>query len=134
MESQAPASAKTVLLVDDEEAMRKVMGRRVESWGYRVLTAPDGHEALRLAKAHHPDCIALDVMMPGIDGMETCRQLKEASETRQIPVILVSAKAKQIAPDQVHTAGAFALLSKPYEPADLRQVIQQALEQKAVNR
>ncbi len=133
MESQAPASAKTILLVDDEESMRRVLERRVASWGYRVLTATDGYEALRIAKTEHPDCISMDVMMPGLDGLQACRQLKDASETRQIPVILVSAKATQINQDQVRTAGAFALLSKPYEPEEFRQLIQQALDQKAVN-
>ncbi len=134
MESQAPASAKTILLVDDEESMRRVMERRVASWGYQVLTATDGYEALRLAKAHHPDCISMDVMMPGLDGLQTCRQLKDASDTQHIPVILVSAKAKQVTEEQVQAAGACALLSKPYESAELRELIQKAMDQKVVNR
>ena len=132
-EPQAPASVKTILLVDDEEAMRRVMERRVVSWGYRVLTASSGDEALRVAKTEHPDCISIDVMMPGLDGLQTCRQLKAGSETREIPVVLVSAKAQQIDPEQVRASGALALLSKPYEPADLQQLIQKALGEKAMN-
>ncbi|MBI4342663.1 MAG: response regulator [Candidatus Omnitrophica bacterium] len=121
---------KTVLLVDDDEAMRKVMRRRVESWGYAALPAADGAEAIRLAASQRPDLVLLDVMMPGLDGLEVCRRLTQDPATRHIPVILISAKASQISGEQVAAAGAFASLQKPYDPSDLRRRMQDALEGK----
>ena len=122
-------SAKTVLLVDDDPSMRKVLQRRVESWGYAVLSAGDGAEALRVAKAQKPDVILLDVMMPGLDGLEVCRRLTRGSSTKHIPVILISAKASEISSDEVSTSGAVASLQKPYDPSDLLTRIQAVLRE-----
>lgn len=120
---------KTVLVVDDDPAMRKMMRRRVESWGYAVVTAADGAEAIRTAAGQPCALILLDIMMPGLDGLEVCRQLTQGPATRHIPVILISAKASQISGEQVAAAGAFASLQKPYDPSDLRQRMQAALRE-----
>lgn len=122
-----PATGHTVLVVDDNEAMRKILQRRVESWGYAVLTAPDGLEAIRIAQARLPQAVLLDVMMPGLDGLEVCRRLTRDPATRRIPVILISAKASQISGEQVQEAGAFAALQKPYDPSDLLARLQEAI-------
>ena len=119
---------KTVLVVDDDPSMRKVLQRRVETWGYAVLSAGGGAEALRLAQERQPDLILLDVMMPGLDGLEVCRQLARAPSTRHIPVILISAKASQISGEEVEASGAFAALQKPYDPSDLLTRMQEALQ------
>ena len=119
---------KTVLVVDDDPSMRKVLQRRVEMWGYTVLSAGDGAEALRLAQERTPDLILLDVMMPGLDGLEVCRQLTRGPSTRQIPVILISAKASQISGEEVEASGAFASLQKPYDPSDLLARMQEAMQ------
>ena len=121
---------KTVLLVDDDASMRKVLQRRVESWGYAVVTAGDGAEALRLAQERKPDIVLLDVMMPGMDGLEVCRQLTRGPSTwhLHIPVILISAKASQISGEEVEAAGAFASVQKPYDPSDLLTRMQEALQ------
>ena len=123
----APATGHTVLVVDDDDSMRKILQRRVESWGYTVLTAGDGAEALRLAQAHGPHAVLLDVMMPGMDGLEVCRRLTQDPASRRIPVFLLSAKASQISGEQVRDAGAFAALQKPYDPSDLLARLQEAI-------
>ena len=125
--SEARRVAQTVLLVDDDASMRKVLQRRVETWGYAVLGAGDGAEALRLAQERKPDLVLLDVMMPGLDGLEVCRQLTRGPFTRQIPVILISAKASQISGEEIEASGAFASLQKPYDPSDLLARMKEAI-------
>ena len=64
------AQGKTILFADDEPSVRKVLGRRLGLWGYQVVTASDGAEALRIAEARPPNLVLLDVMMPGLNGTE----------------------------------------------------------------
>lgn len=118
---------KTVLIVDDDESMRKIVSRRVASWGYNVLTAADGAEAIRLVGSQHPDLVLLDIMMPGLDGLEVCRRLTHDPSSRGIPVILISAKASQVSGEQVAASGACASLQKPYDPSDLQRRMEEAL-------
>lgn len=81
-----------VLLVDDTPANMDVLRGILEGEGYRIFAAPSGEVALKIAPRTQPDIILLDVMMPGIDGLETCRRLKQDPKTKDIPVIFVSAK------------------------------------------
>jgi PAS domain S-box-containing protein len=81
---------KAVLVIDDDPTALDLLGRTLQGAGLRVVTASDGTEALRLAKALHPAAITLDVMMPGMDGWEVLRELKLDPETRSIPVIMVT--------------------------------------------
>ncbi len=80
-----------VLIVDDIPANVRLLQAKLEADYYEVLTASDGHAAIRLAVDAQPDIILLDVMMPGIDGYEVCRQLKDHADTRHIPIILLTA-------------------------------------------
>jgi CheY-like chemotaxis protein len=122
-----PPTAKAVLLADDDEAMLKVLERRLASWGYRVLFARDGEETLRVAKAERPVLVLLDVMMPGMDGLEACRRLTRDPATSGIPVVLLSAKASQISGEEVREAGARKAVQKPYEPEELLQIIREMI-------
>lgn len=114
---------KTVLVADDEDSMRKILEKRLAASGYAVLTAQDGAIALQLAKERKPDVILLDVMMPGIEGLEACRRLKAAPETAKIPVVIVSAKESKGFRQEVMAAGADALVQKPYEFRELVKLI-----------
>ena len=125
---------KTVLIVDDDESMRKIVSRRVESWGYAVIVAADGAEAIQRVGSDRPDLVLLDVMMPGLDGLEVCRRLTHDPASRRIPVILISAKATQISDAQVEASGAFASLQKPYDPSDLQRRIAEALKPRGAKR
>jgi CheY-like chemotaxis protein len=86
-----PTSPETVLIVDDTPANLGVVVEHLEEHGFRVVVAQGGEEALLRAARVRPDLILLDVMMPGIDGFETCRRLKATEVTRSIPVIFMSA-------------------------------------------
>lgn len=83
--------AEKILVVDDEWELRNLMTEFLTGEGYDVIQASNGEEALELAEKEEPQVILLDVKMPGIDGIEVCRRLKEEDKTRFIPVIMVTA-------------------------------------------
>ena len=123
--SEAPK--RLVLIVDDEESMRKVLERRVRAWGFEVKSVRDGEEALRAAAQEPPALVLLDVMMPGLDGLEVCRRLKAQAPTHAIPVIFVTAKDSKQFPEQARASGVDAYLYKPYDAAALLTLIQKLI-------
>ena len=86
----------TVLLVEDEPAQREVLAYNLEAEGFAVAQAGDGEEAMMLVDEAAPDIIILDWMMPNLSGIEVCRRLKMRPETRNIPIILLSARAEEV--------------------------------------
>ncbi len=108
-----------VLVVDDEPAQRAMLGYNIEAQGYRMLSAGDGEEALLLAEEQRPDIILLDWMLPRLSGIEVCRQLKARATTREIPVIMVSARSEE--DDRVRglDTGADDYITKPYSVSEL---------------
>ena len=109
----------TILVADDEAINRALIQRRLEREGYRVLTARDGREAVRLAREALPDLVILDVMMPGMDGLDACRLIKEDDRTRDIPVIFLSARDETEMKVSGLGLGADDYISKPFEAAEL---------------
>jgi DNA-binding response OmpR family regulator len=108
----------TVLVVDDEPTILDVVGRYMERAGYETHRAADGPEALRLAAAHRPDLVVLDLMLPGIDGIEVMRQLHEAPGPR-IAVILLTARGEESDRLVGLRQGADDYVVKPFSPAEL---------------
>lgn len=108
-----------VLLVDDEPAQRAMLSYNIEAQGYRTIAAADGEEALLLADEQRPDIILLDWMLPKLSGIEVCRQLKARAATREIPVIMVSARSEE--EDRVRglETGADDYVTKPYSINEL---------------
>src|SRR3982074_2276824 len=94
MPANSKTSQATILVVDEIGANRKLRREIVEPIGYEVLLAPDGEAALKIAGRANPDLILLDVMMPKLDGFQTCRQLKAGQATARIPVIFITAKTE----------------------------------------
>ncbi len=85
-----------ILIVDDEPEIRELLKMALESAGYSVVyEAADGESAIRIAQQRHPALILLDLMLPGIDGLDVCRQLKSDEETRMIPIIMLTAKSEE---------------------------------------
>ncbi|MFO0635438.1 MAG: response regulator [Nannocystaceae bacterium] len=108
-----------VLLVDDEAAIRKVIERMLEAEGYEVLHASDGAEALELAWREPVDTIVLDMRMPGMSGLDVCRQLRADPRTEHTPVVFVTGMAdRQFRRDALH-AGATDFLAKPFDEIEL---------------
>ncbi|ACY19016.1 sensor histidine kinase [Haliangium ochraceum] len=117
-DSPSPESAPSeavVLLVDDNPANLAVLFEHLDEHGYRVLVAEDGSEAVELASRIQPDIILLDVMMPGIDGFETCRQLKSHSTLSDIPIIFMTALTDTRDKVEGFRAGAVDYVTKPFQ-------------------
>ncbi len=90
----ANVSEQTVLVVDDEESIAEAVRARLESEGYRVLVAHDGPQAIELHRESHPDLVVLDLMLPGMDGLEVCKEIQKTAWT---PVLMLTAKAEEAA-------------------------------------
>jgi DNA-binding response OmpR family regulator len=117
----------TVLVVDDDPVIVNLLQVNFEIEGYDVLAATSGEAALAQARTGHPGVIVLDVMMPGIDGLEVARRLRESEETRSIPIILLSAKA-QASDIQSGLAVADEYVTKPFEPLELLERVAALLD------
>lgn len=108
-------SDPTILIVDDLPANLKVLVNYLEVQGYKIVISSDGQSALKRAKYVIPDLILLDVIMPGIDGFETCRLLKTGMETREIPVIFMTALTDTVDKIKGFEAGAVDYITKPFQ-------------------
>ena len=109
-------SEQTVLVVDDEEAIAEAVRARLESEGYRVFVADDGPQAIELHAEHHPDLVVLDLMLPGIDGLEVCKQIQRDGWT---PVLMLTAKAEEADKVVGFAVGADDYLTKPFSLREL---------------
>ena len=105
-----------ILVVDDEEDIRELVSYALRRESYEVLTAPDGETALARAKERRPDLIILDLMLPGIDGIEVCRRLREDQATKGIPVIMLTAKVEESDVVIGLGVGADDYVTKPFSP------------------
>jgi DNA-binding response OmpR family regulator len=110
------ATKATILAVDDEPRVLKLLKANLESSGYKVLTAEDGEQALRVVESEMPDLVILDLMLPKIDGYAVCRQIREFSA---VPVIMLTARSAQV--DLIHgfEVGADDYLTKPFSVTEL---------------
>lgn len=116
--------SRRILVVDDEDDIREVAQLSLEmSGGWDVMTASSGPDALRIAASERPDAILLDVMMPEMDGPATFRALQAAPETREIPVVLLTAKVQPSDQRALASLGVAAVLSKPFDPMTLSSQI-----------
>jgi two-component system phosphate regulon response regulator PhoB len=108
-----------VLIVEDEPAQREVLSYNLSAEGYRVSTAADGEQGLLAVEENAPDMIVLDWMLPHISGIEICRQLKSRSDTRNIPIIMLSARSEEVDKVRGLETGADDYVVKPYTVAEL---------------
>ena len=121
--------SKCVLIVDDEEDVRVIAKMGLEMGaGWKVLTASSGQEALVMAETNQPDVILLDLMMPDMDGRQTLQQLKANPATRQIPVILVTAKSQPSDRESSQQLDVAAVFTKPFRPLKLADQIDALLD------
>ena len=111
--------AQTVLVVDDDPIMHRVLKLYLERNGYEMISANNGREAIELAGRELPRLIVLDVRMPEMGGLATLRQLKEAAATKAIPVIVVTVHSDRLTRMEAEASGAAAFLAKPFRPAQL---------------
>jgi two-component system, OmpR family, alkaline phosphatase synthesis response regulator PhoP len=119
---------ENILIVDDEEDVLELVRFNLEKNGYKVETATSGEEAFAKARAKLPDLILLDLMLPGIDGLEVCKKLKGDTKTESIPVIMLTAKGEEIDIVTGLELGAEDYVTKPFSPkvlvARVRRILQ----------
>ncbi len=108
-----------VLVVEDEPAQREVIAYNLQAEGYGVARAENGEEALMLVQENAPDLIVLDWMLPNVSGIEVCRQLKARAETRNVPIIMLSARAEEVDRVRGLETGADDYVIKPYSVVEL---------------
>ena len=124
--------AATVLVVDDNEANRTLAQHTLEDEGYRVLLANGGLEAIAAFEQHTPDCILLDVRMPGIDGFAVCERIRALPAGAETPVIFLTAQRDVDTFDHAQRAGGDDFLTKPVRPSELIVRVQTALKLRAL--
>ncbi len=108
-----------ILIVEDEANIRQLVRYNLEMEGYQVLEAPDGLQGLKLATAEKPDLLLLDLMLPQLDGLEVCRNLKGNPATSALPIIMLTAKSEEIDKVIGLELGADDYMTKPFSPREL---------------
>src|SRR5512138_3371389 len=127
MESHVMSNNR-ILIVEDEESLLKLESILLTSRGYQVRGVTDGVAALKEISENRPDLVLLDIMMPGIDGFEVCRRIKEDPSTRDIPVVMLTAKKSSMDQARGMQVGADAYITKPFKSVKIIEVIEGLLK------
>jgi two-component system cell cycle response regulator DivK len=127
----AIGSGALVLIIEDYQDCCDLYGTYLALMGFRVLTASDGLEGIRLARETHPDVILMDLNLPGIDGYEATRRLKNADATRDIPVVALTAQNLPRA-EWLHRAGFESGIAKPVLPEQVGDVVMRVVQQRTL--
>ncbi len=114
---QSGRAAATILLAEDHLDSREALSALLEAFGFAVIPAVNGAEAVELARERHPDLILMDIMMPEVDGFEATRRIRDFPETRHVPIITLT--AMEGARDRAMEAGADDYLAKPINSGQL---------------
>ena len=108
-----------ILVIDDDPSVRSLVADSLEIEGYEVHTAEDGFSGLRAIEAHKPDCVLLDVMMPGLDGHQVLQRIRSAEERPALPVVMLTAYSDDATAWQAWTEGVDYFLAKPFDAEEL---------------
>lgn len=117
--TMANKPVQKVLVVDDEEPIQELLKYNLEKTGYDVKTASDGFKAVDIAKKFHPDLVLLDIMMPKMDGVETCRLLREIPELQKTFIVFLTARSEEYSEVAAFDVGADDYINKPIKPRAL---------------
>lgn len=117
-------SDRKVLIVDNEAKVRRLLVATLTGGPFEILEARDGDQGLAMARREQPDVILLDVLMPGIDGLEVCRQIKADSRLKGSLVVMLTAHVQESVRRQAIQAGADLFLTKPFSPRALKSAIE----------
>lgn len=125
--SHRPASEKTLLVVEDNHSIRRFI-RNIFEQEYHILEAADGHEALEIVDEELPDLIISDLMMPGMDGLTLCQQIRSAERTSHLPLIILTARTSTVYEVDGFDSGADAYVTKPFRPAVLKAKVKALID------
>ena len=120
-----------ILVIEDDSDIQELLSFNLNKEGYSVLRADTGEDGLKSARSKLPDLILLDLMLPGVDGLEVCRTLRADDKTRHIPVIMLTAKGEEVDIVTGLEVGAVDYIVKPFSPKVLIARIRNALRRKA---
>jgi len=120
-------SAKTVLVVEDNELNMKLFHDLLEAHGYNILQTKDGMDALRIAREHKPDLILMDIQLPEVSGLEVTKWLKEDEELKSIPVIAVTAFAMKGDEEKIREGGCEDYIAKPISVTNFLETVRKFL-------
>jgi CheY-like chemotaxis protein len=120
-------TARRVLVADDERAIRLLCRVNLAASGMDVLEAGDGREALELARKERPDLVLLDVMMPEVDGWTVARELAKDEQTRDIPIVFLTARAEAADKRLGEQLGGVGYLVKPFDPVTIGDFVENVL-------
>lgn len=123
-------SKPTILIIEDERALVEVLTYNLKKEGFEVLSSTDGQDGLRRAQTSLPDLIVLDLMLPVIEGLEVCRVLKSGSRTRDIPLLMLTARSEEVDEIVGFQMGADDYVTKPFKIKPLIQRIKALLRRK----
>ena len=118
---------KTVLIVEDNELNMKLFHDLLEAHGYDTLQTKDGMEALKIARAHRPDLILMDIQLPEVSGLEVTKWIKEDDDLRSIPIIAVTAFAMKGDEEKIREGGCEAYIAKPISVANFLETVERFL-------
>ena len=117
--------AEKILVVDDEQEIRNLLDHFLKDQGYEVVLASDGNQALKLTAEENPQVIILDIKMPGLDGLEVCKLLKDKEQTRLIPIIVITGFEDNKM--EALNRGADDFVNKPFDMAEIAIRVKSAL-------
>lgn len=123
-----------VLLVDDDLDVQVIVKTALESEGFSVKTSSDAVSGIREALSSPPDIILLDIMMPGTDGFEACKSLKVKGLTKEVPIVMITAKADEADQAKAARLGAVDYITKPFDPMELGERLKEILEKAKKNK
>ncbi len=115
-------------MIDDERSIRMLCRVNLSASGMEVLEAPSGEEGLELARRQRPDLVLLDVMMPGQDGWSVARALAEDPQTREIPVVFLTARADAADRRRGRELGGVGYVVKPFDPVGIGELVEEVLD------
>jgi CheY-like chemotaxis protein len=118
-----------VLVADDDEDILALVTAVLQRSGHEVIAVQDGAQALATVQSHSPDLAVLDISMPEVDGLEVLRRVRADVETRDLPVILLSAQAQEADVERGYATGASAYMKKPFSPRELADQVDALLPQ-----
>lgn len=121
---------QTILIIEDERALVEVLTYNLKKEGFEVLSASDGQEGLRRAQTALPDLIVLDLMLPVIEGLEVCRQMRSGGRTKDIPILMLTARSEEVDEIVGFQMGADDYVTKPFKIKPLIQRIKALLRRK----
>lgn len=120
-------STPTILVVDDEDYIQRILSFALTAEGFEVETASDGEEALEMIRECQPDVVVLDLMLPVMDGLQVLRAIRENRDTSHTPVVVLSAKGRDMDRQAALQSGANDYVTKPFNPARLIEKVQELL-------